>query len=100
LQAARERAGEKASLLPLGEYRRAAGGLRHRNAPEVAVIWATGAINTGRSRRLPLRGESLGSDTLTLALRQARDDRRVRAVVLRINSPGGSYVASDAIWRE
>jgi len=42
----------------------------------------------------------MGSDTVTAALRAATADRRVRAVVLRVNSPGGSYVASDTIWRE
>jgi protease-4 len=42
----------------------------------------------------------MGSDTVTAALRAAAADRRVRAIVLRVNSPGGSYVASDTIWRE
>ncbi|MDQ4008788.1 MAG: signal peptide peptidase SppA, partial [Actinomycetota bacterium] len=48
----------------------------------------------------PLRGRSIGSDTLGAALRAARDDDRVRAVVLRVDSPGGSYVASDAVRHE
>jgi len=42
----------------------------------------------------------MGSDTVSAALRAAAADRRVRAIVLRVNSPGGSYVASDTIWRE
>ena len=42
----------------------------------------------------------MGSDTVSAALRTASADRRVRAIVLRVNSPGGSYVASDTIWRE
>src|SRR5258705_11545110 len=42
----------------------------------------------------------MGSDTVRGALRGAVADRRVRGIVLRVNSPGGSYVASDTIWRE
>jgi protease-4 len=42
----------------------------------------------------------MGSDTLSAALRSATADHRVKAIVLRVNSPGGSYVASDTIWRE
>src|SRR5205807_4714434 len=48
----------------------------------------------------PVSGGAMGSDTIAAALRAAANDRRARAIVLRINSPGGSYVASDTIWRE
>ena len=66
----------------------------------VAVIYATGPIRQGRSGRSPLSGGSMGSDTVAAALRSATSDERVRAVLLRVNSPGGSAVASDTIWRE
>jgi len=66
----------------------------------VAVIYASGPIKQGRSGRSPLGGGSMGSDTVTAALRSATSDDRVRAVLLRVNSPGGSAVASDTIWRE
>jgi len=66
----------------------------------VAVIYATGPIRQGRSGRSPLSGSSMGSDTVAAALRSATSDERVRAVLLRVNSPGGSAVASDTIWRE
>jgi len=66
----------------------------------VAVIYATGPIRQGRSGRSPLGGSSMGSDTVAAALRSATSDDRVRAVLLRVNSPGGSAVASDTIWRE
>jgi protease-4 len=73
----------------------------HRNRPKVAVVHATGGIHLGRSGRpSPLSGRSIGSDTLGAALRAVGRDDSVRAVVLRIDSPGGSYVASDAIRRE
>src|SRR5207245_9519720 len=66
----------------------------------VAVIHASGPIRQGRSGRSPLGGNSIGSDTVAAALRSATTDDRVRAVLLRVNSPGGSAVASDTIWRE
>jgi protease-4 len=59
-----------------------------------------GAIVTGRSRRSPIDGPQMGSDTVSAALRAARADDKVRAVVFRVDSPGGSYVASDTVWRE
>jgi protease-4 len=58
-----------------------------------------GAIASGRTRRGPL-GRQVGSDSVTAQLRAATGNDRVRAVVLRIDSPGGSAVASDTIWRE
>ena len=66
----------------------------------VALIYATGPIRRGRSGRGPLSGGGMGSDTIAGALRSALADEQVRAIVLRVNSPGGSYVASDTIWRE
>ncbi len=66
----------------------------------VALIYATGPIRRGRSGRGPLSGGAMGSDTISAALRSAVADDQVRAIVLRVNSPGGSYVASDTIWRE
>src|SRR5262249_33608966 len=78
---------------------------RARQLPErsenvVALIHANGPIRRGRSARGPLTGGAIGSDTVAAALRAATADRRARAIVLRGNSPGGSYVASDTIWRE
>src|SRR5581483_2588672 len=66
----------------------------------VAVIVASGAITSGRSGFDPVNGETVGSDTLIDYIRQARRDSSVRAIVLRVDSPGGSASASDAIWRE
>ncbi|HET7173261.1 MAG TPA: signal peptide peptidase SppA [Nocardioidaceae bacterium] len=68
--------------------------------PTVAVVHATGAIHLGRSGRSPLGGASIGSDSLGGALRSVAADDSVAAVVLRVNSGGGSYAASDAIHRE
>jgi protease-4 len=68
--------------------------------PRIAIIYAAGEINGGRSGYDPLNGPVVGSDTLIDYIRQARRDSAVRAIVLRIDSPGGSSIASDAIWRE
>jgi len=66
----------------------------------VAVIYAAGSITSGKSGYDPLNGPVLGSDTLVEYIRQARRDGSIRAIVVRIDSPGGSTAASDAIWRE
>ena len=68
--------------------------------PRVAVIYAVGAITSGRSGFDPINGAVVGSDTLIEYIRRARKDSATRAIVLRIDSPGGSSTASDAIWRE
>lgn len=69
--------------------------------PVVAVVRISGGITTGRnSGGGPLAGPRTGSDTITAALRAIADDDKVKAVVLRIDSPGGSYIASDAIRHE
>lgn len=68
--------------------------------PRIAVIYAAGSIAGGRSGYDPINGPVLGSDTLIEYIRRARRDSSIRAIVLRIDSPGGSATASDAIWRE
>ncbi len=76
------------------------GSLGLNRGPRIGVIYATGTITSGKSGFDPLNGSTLGSDTLIEAIRQARRDSSLRAIVLRIDSPGGSAIASDAIWRE
>jgi len=67
----------------------------------VAIVYLDGDMIDGRSRTLPLVGNRIaGSYTVAAALKQAREDRRVRAVVLRIETPGGSSLAADVLWRE
>ena len=102
----RKEAGADAILQYVARYQRAhALAQRARKLPNprerfVAVIYASGPIRQGRSNRSPVGGSSMGSDTVAAALRSATADERVRAVLLRVNSPGGSAVASDTIWRE
>jgi protease-4 len=67
---------------------------------KIAVIYAVGTIVSGESSFSLLGGTSVGSDTLISALKQADGDKTVQAIVLRVDSPGGSALASDLIWRE
>ena len=62
---------------------------------EVAVVYAIGGIESGKGD-----DETIGSDRIAKALREARLDDGIKAVVLRVSSPGGSALASDVIWRE
>jgi protease IV len=62
---------------------------------KIAVIVAEGDINSGKSN-----DSSIGSETIVEQLRRVRNDKKIKAVVLRINSPGGSALASDVMWRE
>jgi protease IV len=107
---ARKLAGPDAAVVYLGRYQRAkalaerarttATTLPGSHEPGVALIYATGPIRRGRSGRGLVSGGAMGSDTIASAIRAAAKDEHVRAILLRVNSPGGSYVASDTIWRE
>lgn len=77
-----------------------ASGLGLGKGPRIAVIYASGAIVDGTGGFDPLNGETLGSDSLRAAIRAARKDPAVKAIVLRVDSPGGSATASDIIWHE
>jgi protease IV len=111
----RKEAGPDATLLYLQRYQRgqSLGDLPKRLGSSVqgiapgqherfvAMIYAHGAIRHGRSGRGgPGGGGGMGSDTVAAALRAAAADEGARAVVLRVDSPGGSATASDVIWRE
>jgi protease-4 len=102
----RKEAGPDATLQYVARYQRThALAQRARRLPSrrqgfVAVIYASGPIRQGRSTRSPLGGTAMGSDTVAAALRSALADEQARAVLLRVNSPGGSATASDTIWRE
>jgi protease IV len=65
----------------------------------IAVIYATGEIGSGSSENSPSGDQSIGSDTVAKALNDAAADKTIKAVVLRVDSPGGSGLASDIIWR-
>ncbi|GAB1812652.1 signal peptide peptidase SppA [Mycobacterium sp. MUNTM1] len=73
-----------------------------RPKPKVAVINIDGTIVDGRGgpQFLPFGASTVGSDTIAPALREAAADESVSAIVLRVNSPGGSVTASETLWRE
>ncbi|MBI3049036.1 MAG: signal peptide peptidase SppA [Acidobacteria bacterium] len=71
-----------------------------RPGPRIAVLYASGIITTGRSAYDPVNGPTVGSDTIVEQLARIREDDSIRAIVLRVDSPGGSATASDVIWRE
>jgi len=82
----------------LGDYVRDRA--RGRRGPEVALVYAVGTIMPGESDDSAWQGKILGSDTLVDQLAQVAEDDDVAAVILRVDSPGGSALASDLIWRE
>ena len=92
---------EKPQRVDYADYRRLdPRSLGLDQGPEIAVVYAVGTINLGGSGIDVSGSEVLGSETLVRAIRDARQDESIRAIVLRIDSPGGAAIASDIIWRE
>lgn len=76
-------------------------GRPQRKGDRIALVYGSGAIKRGSSGFDPIdRGEAMGSDDVARALRAACDDKKVKAIVFRVDSPGGSAVASEVIRRE
>jgi len=86
---------EKLSIVTLSKYTHVKGNKKDISRNKIAVIYATGSINSGKGDE-----KSIGSVSTSAAIKKAREDKNVKAIVLRINSPGGSALASDVIWRE
>jgi protease-4 len=96
----RQTAGEDARFLDLDDYSRRVGS-PPGNGETIALIYGVGGIRRGKSRYDPASGRFfLGPDTVGDAFRSAVEDKEVRAILFRVDSPGGSHVASDTIWRE
>ena len=96
----KKKAGEGAKLLFLDEYIKRAG-RPNSSGKTIALIYGVGAVSRGDGGYSPFSGEEvMGSDHVTAAFREAVKDSAVKAILFRVDSPGGSYVASDAIWRE
>jgi protease-4 len=95
----REKNGGRLPIMKASRYLKA--GRFYERGPRVALIHAIGGVARGRSESDSLTGMAvMGSDTIAAAIRKAREDGSIKAIVLRVDSPGGSYVASDIIWRE
>jgi protease-4 len=69
-----------------------------KEEPAVGLIYIEGGIVVGKSDAGPFGGNTAGSTTIRAAIEEARKDDHVKAVVLRVDSPGGSALASDIIW--
>lgn len=96
IDAARARA-DGAMLVPLARYRNDADfGFDGEDPARIAVIAVDGPIVRGRSS-LFARDREAAAQTIVDAVKDAREDKRVKAIILRVSSPGGSYVASDTI---
>ena len=86
---------DKLNLVDLKKYARSFVATKDFSAKKIAVIYANGDIVSGRGDDDQLSSEKIGE-----AIRKARTDSTIKAIVLRVNSPGGSALASDVIWRE
>lgn len=72
---------------------------RESKNDKIAIVYAVGGIETGKGSVNPLMGgETIGSDTMVEAIKEADNNPTVKAIVIRIDSPGGSALASDLIW--
>lgn len=92
--------GDRPHMLELAAYAARRQRPRGRGGTTVALVHGTGAVVAGRGRPTPLTRSVMGSAEVGDALRRAAADEQVRAVLFRVDSPGGSYAGSDAIWRE
>ena len=89
------------NFLTINDYRRVPpASLGLGRGQRIAVIYAVGVITSGESNYDSAGSQSIGSDTMIDHLRKVRADDSIKAVVLRVDSPGGSAIASDVIWRE
>ncbi len=98
-EALEEELGNDVSFTDINGYaRRPLGGFERGST--IAVIYGVGAVVRGESQYDPFSGMLMGSETVAEAFRDAVEDPGVEAILFRVDSPGGSYVASDTIWRE
>jgi protease-4 len=87
-----------ATTMRLASYLDAVG-RPHQSGPLVALIYGDGLMARGKSDNgSPFSGDLMGSDTIVHAFRLAEHDKAVRAIIFRIDSPGGSAVAAESIW--
>ena len=86
---------KKLNLVSLTKYNEVKDKNKKSSSNKIAIIYATGTIDMGKGNET-----SIGSITTAKAIKKAREDKNIKAIILRINSGGGSALASDVIWRE
>jgi protease-4 len=96
---AKKAAGDGAELLYLHKYLERAG-RPHTSGDTIALVYGVGGVARGKSQSSPFSEQVMGGDSVAAALRKATEDSRVKAILFRVDSPGGSYVASDTVRRE
>ncbi|MFO0435361.1 MAG: signal peptide peptidase SppA, partial [Sphingobacteriaceae bacterium] len=87
--------GDKLNLIAHTTYNKFKPSGQYVGKDKIAVIYAIGSISSGEGN-----DDEIGSDRIAKAIKDARLDENIKAIVLRVNSPGGSALASDVIWRE
>lgn len=88
--------GDEIQYVSLGKYSNAKSKTKKSSSGnKIAIIYASGSIVSGKGNK-----DEMGSETISAAIREARLDDDVKAIVLRVNSGGGSALASDIMWRE
>jgi protease-4 len=86
---------DKPEIIALNKYKDVPSGKQKFSSDKIAVIYAEGEITSGDGDE-----GTIGADKTAAAIRKARNDDNIKAIVLRVNSPGGSALASEVIWRE
>ncbi|MBA2612611.1 MAG: signal peptide peptidase SppA [Bacteroidetes bacterium] len=86
---------DKLNLLEFEKYEPKDKKVVAKDAQKIAIIYASGSISSGDGG-----DDEIGSDALARTIKEARLNDKIKAIVLRVNSPGGSALASDVIWRE
>ena len=86
---------DKLKIISINKYSNVKTKKKEISRNKIAIVYANGGINSGKGDE-----NSIGSITTSKAIEKARKDEKVKAIVLRINSGGGSALASDVIWRE
>ena len=86
---------DKIKIISINKYSNVKTKKKEISRNKIAIVYANGGINSGKGDE-----NSIGSITTSKAIEKARKDEKVKAIVLRINSGGGSALASDVIWRE
>ena len=95
-----DKIGEQAERVGLFSYLRRMG-RPHSAGETIALIYGVGGVQRGKSEySAAFSGPTMGADSVSAAFRSAVQDEDVKAILFRVDSPGGSYVASDTIWRE
>jgi protease-4 len=95
----KEKNGGSLPLVKVGKYLKA--GRYFTRGPKIALVYGLGGVSRGENDSNPATGSLImGSDTTAAAIKKAREDPSIRAIVFRVDSPGGSYIASDVIYHE